>query len=248
MARVNVPAMNTRKTHEGITAHPITKIQELRRSVMANMLWEDEFYEDGVSNAQRIAELIPKIDPIAVREIAFEARTKMKLRHIPLLIVREMARGPKNHRMEVADTLVEIIQRPDELTEFLAIYWKDDKDQPLSAQVKKGLAQAFAKFDKYSLAKYNRDNDIKLRDVLFLTHAKPKEQEAGETVEASGGPQAGNTRHLGSRTQRREGRGQEGIVDPPAEGRQAGSAGLDSQPSQHGAGQCSSHIDRGCAG
>lgn len=47
------------------------------------------------------------------------------------------------------------------------------KKQPLSAQVKKGLARAFTKFDEYQLAKYNRDAAIKLRDVLFLCHAKP---------------------------------------------------------------------------
>lgn len=48
--------------------------------------------------------------------------------------------------------------------------------QPLSAQVKKGLASAFQKFDAYSLGKYNQDNAIKLRDVLFLCHAKPKDE------------------------------------------------------------------------
>jgi hypothetical protein len=41
------------------------------------------------------------------------------------------------------------------------------------AQVKKGLAKAFAKFDAYQLAKYDRDGPVRLRDVLFITHAKP---------------------------------------------------------------------------
>jgi 60 kDa SS-A/Ro ribonucleoprotein len=45
--------------------------------------------------------------------------------------------------------LERVIQRPDELTEFLAIYWKDGR-QPLSAQVKKGLARAFRKFNEYA--------------------------------------------------------------------------------------------------
>lgn len=175
MARVNVPAVNTRKTHEGITAHPINLEQELRRSVMANMLWESEFYENGEDNTKRIAELVPKVKAERVANIAIDARSKMKLRHVPLLIVREMARSSIQHRLLVADTLEEIIQRPDELTEFLAIYWKDDKDQPLSAQVKKGLARAFSKFSEYSLAKYDRNGAVKLRDVLFLSHAKPKD-------------------------------------------------------------------------
>jgi hypothetical protein len=43
--------------------------------------------------------------------------------------------------------------------------------------VKKGLAAAFGKFDEYQLAKYDRKGLIKLRDVLFLCHAKPKDAE-----------------------------------------------------------------------
>jgi hypothetical protein len=41
--------------------------------------------------------------------------------------------------------------------------------------VKKGLAAAFPKFDEYQLAKYDRGGPIKLRDVLFLCHAKPRD-------------------------------------------------------------------------
>ncbi|HWG86945.1 MAG TPA: TROVE domain-containing protein, partial [Candidatus Acidoferrales bacterium] len=76
------------------------------------------------------------------------------------------------HRHLVAETLTRVIQRADELTEFVAIYWSEGK-QPLSAQVKKGLAAAFTRFDEYALAKYNRATPVKLRDVLFLSHAKP---------------------------------------------------------------------------
>ena len=74
----------------------------------------------------------------------------------------------------VAETLERVIQRADELCEFVAIYWKDGR-VPLSAQVKKGLAAAFPKFDEYQLAKYDRGGPIKLRDVLFLSHAKPRD-------------------------------------------------------------------------
>jgi hypothetical protein len=51
------------------------------------------------------------------------------------------------------------------------------KKQPVSAQVKKGLAAALAKFDAYQLAKYDRDGAVRLRDVLFLVHAKPKDKD-----------------------------------------------------------------------
>ena len=172
MARMNLtlPWM-AKRTHEGAPAKQISAEQELRRSVLACMLWEDQFYEDGVAIAGRIRELVPKVAAGKVAALAVEAREKMKLRHAPLLLVREMARLA-THRQLVAETLMRVIQRADELSEFVALYWSEGK-QPLSAQVKKGLAAAFTKFDEYALAKYNRAAPVKLRDVLFLTHAKP---------------------------------------------------------------------------
>lgn len=162
-------------TAQGGAAVRITTEQELRRTVAACMLWEDGFYESGESIADRIKGLVPKCRPEFVAACAYEARTKMKLRHAPLLLVREMARIP-THRMFVSKLLPDVIQRADELSEFVSIYWKDGK-QPLSKQVKTGLAKAFQKFDEYALAKYNRDGAVKLRDVLFLCHAKAKDAE-----------------------------------------------------------------------
>ena len=172
MAKINV-ARQPVFTHEGARAKHISAEQQLRRSVMACLLWEDEFYESGQSIAARIAELVTHVEAQNVAKMAIEARVKMKLRHAPLWLAREMARHA-SHKQAVAETLACVIQRADELSEFLAMYWKDGK-QPLSAQVKKGLAAAFEKFDEYQLAKYNRDNAITLRDVLFLCHAKPKD-------------------------------------------------------------------------
>lgn len=159
-------------THEGARAVRLSAEQELRRSVMSCMLWEDSFYESGEDIAARIAALVPKARPAFAAAVAAEARWKMKLRHAPLLVVREMARHPE-HKALVGRLLPDVIGRPDEITEFLAIYWKDGPNQPLSAQVKKGLARAFNKFDEYTFAKYDRDGKVKLRDALFLTHAKP---------------------------------------------------------------------------
>ncbi|MBB5065884.1 TROVE domain-containing protein [Granulicella mallensis] len=163
------------RTHEGAPAVAITPELALRRSVLACMLWENEFYEDGVAIAGRIRELVPKVAAEKVAALAVEARTAMKLRHAPLLLVREMARHA-THRAFVAETLARVIQRADELAEFVAIYWADGR-APLSGQVKKGLAAAFPKFDEYALAKYDRAGVVRLRDVLFLCHAKPRDAE-----------------------------------------------------------------------
>src|SRR5215475_8832834 len=173
MARLNLFARGAR-THEGAPARNLSLEMQLRRSVLACLLWETQFYEDGVEIAGRIAELVPKVAAEKVAALAIEAREQMKLRHAPLLLVREMARH-QTHRALVSETLARIVQRADELAEFIAIYWKDGR-VPLSGQVKKGLAAAFPKFDEYQLAKYDRGGPIKLRDVLFLCHAKPRDQ------------------------------------------------------------------------
>ena len=139
-------------THEGGRGRRFTPEMELRRTLMNCLLWEDQFYEDGVAIADRIKTLVPQVEPARVAALTIEAREQMKLRHAPLLVVREMARHEK-HRLLVADTLARVIQRPDEMTELLAIYWADAlgpmqqrKRQPVSAQIKKGLARALTKF------------------------------------------------------------------------------------------------------
>lgn len=167
-------------THEGAPAAPMNAEQALRRSVMSCFLWEKEFYEDGHDISERILKLAAEVDPALVSEIAVEAREKANLRHVPLLLLSAMSRKPYAY---TAATIERVVQRADELSELLAIHAKvngvtPDKIKPkLPAQMKKGLAKAFRKFDEYQLAKYDRDGAVRLRDALFLVHAKPKDAE-----------------------------------------------------------------------
>ena len=83
-------------THEGARAKRFTPEMELRRALMNCLLWEDQFYEDGVSIAERIRRWCRRSRPARVAALAVEAREEMKLRHAPLLVVREMARHEKH--------------------------------------------------------------------------------------------------------------------------------------------------------
>jgi 60 kDa SS-A/Ro ribonucleoprotein len=176
MAKMNVwKRMFPVRTHEGAVAQRVDAKRELRRTMLTCLLWEDAFYETGNDIAKRIARLVAENKPEDVAALACEAREAMQLRHAPLFLVRELARR-KGAGPLVAESLERVIQRADELGEFVALYWKEKK-QPLSAGAKRGLARAFTKFDAYQLAKYDRDAVVKLRDVLFLCHAKPKDAE-----------------------------------------------------------------------
>lgn len=188
MARLNIAAIAPKAfTHEGAPAYQhMTAEQALRRSVLSCLLWESEFYEDGEEIAARIAKLSGDVSVGVLASLADEARNRFHLRHVPLLLLATLA-GRERGSSLVSDTIERSISRADELTEFLAVYAKlngvtpDKLKGKLSAQVKKGLARAFGKFSAYQLAKYNRDGAIKLRDVLFLVHPKPKDAEQQET-------------------------------------------------------------------
>lgn len=185
--------------HEGVKAvRNANPLAELRRSVLTALLFENMFYESGNAHAKRVAKLVSECDPVDVAALAIEAREQMHLRHLPLFLVRELARTARDRKTGsiVRATLAHVIQRPDELTEFLALYWADRKpgvkragghtagshgigghasDFPVSNAVRRGLRDAFAKFSRYSLAKYRADDKaVKLVDVLCLVRPKPK--------------------------------------------------------------------------
>ena len=161
-------------THEGGKAVEVNAYERLKRTVLACLLFEDNFYEDGVKAVDRIKELCTKISALQICQIALDASMKYHLRHVPLQMIVEALKHKEKHTW-MSNTIYSIITRPDQITDLLALYWADGK-KPLAHQLKRGLAQAFTKFDEYTLSKYDRDNPIKLRDVLFLTHAKPKDE------------------------------------------------------------------------
>lgn len=163
---------------EGAIAASQSNINLLRRSVLANLLWENQFYIDGLSHTSYIDNLIPVCAPKDVFDLAVEARTEQKLRRMPVYIAVKMCLYPE-HRKLVGTLLPKIITRADMLVDFLTLYWKERK-KPLAAQVKKGLAEAFKNFDEYQFAKYDRPGNIKLRDIMFLVHPKPDTKEREE--------------------------------------------------------------------
>jgi 60 kDa SS-A/Ro ribonucleoprotein len=177
----------------------MTPEMELYTIVCASLLTPTYYVPDTNDQINRIKSLIRKVDPVFVAQLAVYAREQMYLRTIPMVLTVELA---KCHR---GDNLLRrlsgrVIQRADEITELLSYYVKANNLQPkfikakgghsiekkiykLSNQLRKGIADSFFKFDEYQFAKYNRANEIKLRDALFLTHPKPRTQAQKELFE-----------------------------------------------------------------
>ena len=166
--------------HEGVPAKRIDALAQLERSVLSCLLWEGEFYESGQTIAARIAELVKQVPAEDVARVAIQAKREMKLRHVPLLLARELMRTVEG-RKQAGSLFPQVILRADDIAEFLAIYWKDEKDEPLAKQVKKHLGESFRRFDEYQLAKYNGGQKaVKLRDALRITRPKPANAEQAE--------------------------------------------------------------------
>lgn len=167
-------------THEGARAVHIDPLAQLERSVMSCLLWEGEFYEDGMTIGQRIADLVRQIPAADVARVAIQAKEDMRLRHVPLLLARELMRS-KDGRALARDVLPRVIVRPDDITEFLSIYWRHNKEEPLAKQVKRHLGESFRRFDEYRLAKYDGGQKaVKLRDALRITRPKPADEAQAE--------------------------------------------------------------------
>lgn len=172
--RTNTQARNQNFTHEGAYAAPrISVEQQLRRSVLSCLLWEREFYEDGVSIADRIVDCASKVRPEILAALAIEAREVFNLRHVPLLLLDVLSKtGPEL----TAATVSRVLQRADEPAELMSIYWRNGR-KTIPRQMRIGIARALTKFDAYQFAKYDRDGTIKLRDVLRIARPKPINEE-----------------------------------------------------------------------
>lgn len=169
-------------THEGAPAIIPKSVAQLSRQVATCMLFENTFYESGSTIAASIAKSCREVDPQLIADVAIQARGPWKLRHVPLFLLAQLdlRRGDCVPPSLVSRTIERVVQRPDEMGELLSIIQKVNGGKPLkkclSAQVKKGLGRVFAKFNEYQIAKWNQDAAVKLRDVLFLTHARPKDK------------------------------------------------------------------------
>lgn len=176
--RLNVATRPAARTFEGGPAiPPKNPFAELRRAVASCLLWESQFYEDGMEIGDRIAALVAQLNTDEVAALAIEARNEMKLRHAPLWLLAGLADCGK---AAPADVYPQVIQRADEMGELIVMHWKNGK-RAIPAAMKRGIASAFANFDAYRLAKYNRKTKVSLKDVLRLVHPKPANAEQAAT-------------------------------------------------------------------
>lgn len=163
-------------TKEGGKASRITSLEELKRATMSCLLWENDFYENGVSIADRITSLVKicidngQYDEVI--DVLKKVKFDMRLRHCPLWMVVAIY---KAGQVIDKNVLASILTRPDDMGELLSLYRKDQANAPIPNAFKKAMALALQKFDEYQLAKYSRDANYKLVDIVNICHPQVTE-------------------------------------------------------------------------
>lgn len=161
---------------------------QLYEVVTMTLYGKDEYYESSDKRLERLQSLVGavvhtnKMDFVA--NLIVHARSVMNIRSMPVILAVEFAKALRDQNKQYANmrTVVrDVIQRADQITDLYAYAlatFGSKKAIPMA--IKRGVADAFDKFDEYQFAKYNRNGAVKLRDVLRIVHPSGKTPEQGE--------------------------------------------------------------------
>ncbi len=188
MSRFNTSAQNPRETvnYEGAKAYnPPTNEFALYCNAACALL-ENQYYRSGREQKTQLISLADSCNPEFVAQLAIFLREEMHLRSVPMLLVATLIR----RRSVTKDVVARVIQRADEIKELVAA-WLEVEElagsareslRPVPAAVRKGLAEAFNKFNAFQYRKYNKGakEAITFKDVLQLVHPEPRDAEMSD--------------------------------------------------------------------
>jgi len=146
--------------------------EELVFSLLSSFM-EDTYYEKLDDRLKRLEPLVKSIaekDPEFIARLAYVVRKEFHMRSSFHVLMALFAKYHKGDSL-VKDTLVNCVERPDDLFEIIAIGGK-----PIPNAIKKGTDIALSRFDEYQLAKYRGvGRNFSLVDIFNLIHPKPTE-------------------------------------------------------------------------
>lgn len=173
--------LNTNKTVNncGYTAYSMKDKDKLVTQVLTSFFGEEKYYGDTTNDLIKTAELVLNNEPKFVANLARYARKEMHLRSVSHALTALVAHNV-NSKEYIKEVVADVVERADDITEILACYISMF-GKPIPNGLKKALGTAMGKFNAYQLSKYNGGNKaVKFRDVLRVSHPKPKDKEQEE--------------------------------------------------------------------
>lgn len=185
MSRFNTPTKSEKITNlAGGQAYAQSPELQLISTLFTSFA-NDQFYKSSNDVFSDLKELIAKCDKKFVAKAAIYARTQFGMRSITHVVASELAKYISG--MNWAKSFYEnIIYRPDDMMEIMSYHTAHNGKIPNS--MKKGIAKAFDKFDRYTLAKYRGEGKgFRLVDVVNMVHPKPTDRNAEAIKDLIGG-------------------------------------------------------------
>lgn len=168
-SRKNTPSVKTTNAAGG-TGYTQSAKMELASLLLTSFL-QDEKYRSASATQTRLKELVAAVDPVFAAKAAVFARKDFGMRSISHAAA--VALAADEARLKGLPWMVnffdKVVNRPDDVTEILALYMLTYKDRPIKLALRRGLGKALARFDEYRLAKYRGENHaFKLVDAVNL--------------------------------------------------------------------------------
>jgi len=188
---ISVPSRTQGVSYNGNPQDVKNAEQQLYELVVTSLYGKDTYYESNderlVRLEQAVSAAVAKGNLDFIANSIVHARTVMNIRSMPVVLtvlfakaLREQGKNYPQLRQVVCD----VIQRADQITDMYAValgVFGDKKLIPMA--IKRGVADAFNKYDEYSLRKYDTKGAVKLRDVLRIVHPTAKNAEQGKLFE-----------------------------------------------------------------
>lgn len=168
---------NTIKTtnKEGHTAYSMSDKSKLVTQVLTSFFNEQKFYSSDDSDMIETIKRVIKKDADFVSRLAVFARREFNMRSVAHVLTAYLAHESEG-KPYTRSTINGITVRGDDVTELMSFYLSTF-GKPIPNAMRKGINDAFSRFDEYTLAKYKGDGKgVKMRDLAILCHPAPKDE------------------------------------------------------------------------
>lgn len=146
-------------------------------------------YGETSDSERRRSDMIFAIDQLVaaghydfIANLAVYSRTEMKVRTMSIMLVVHFLQSLRKYKRTYIHSrklVCDVIRRADQIHEMVAYAISIfGSKKAIPSALKRGVADAFNKFDEYQLGKYKGNGkSVSLRDALLITHPTPKNDE-----------------------------------------------------------------------
>ena len=176
MSKFNNKPTGLTTNREGFPAYVMKDRAKLVSQVLTSFFNEQKFYGDNSAEMELTLRRVIRQDADFVSRLAVYARRVFNMRSVAQVLTAYLAHEPEG-KPYARRTVRGIVQRGDDVTELMAFYLSTF-GKPIPNALRKGICDAFAKFDEYTLAKYKgAGKAVRMKDIVMLCHPRPADEE-----------------------------------------------------------------------